>query len=80
MNKYYDASQEFKPFPNRTVGGALKEDLTYIKDRRPKRAKKAKRWEGPNTRVRVCKSSGHPYLGYHYVRLRDGAVIGSEGK
>lgn len=31
MNKPYDATQEFKPFPNRGQGGALVEALAYTK-------------------------------------------------
>lgn len=34
------------------------------------------RREGPNVRVRVCKVSGSPFMGYSYTRLRDGKVIG----
>ena len=34
------------------------------------------RREGPNVRIRVCKVSGSPFMGYSYTRLRDGKVIG----
>lgn len=36
---------------------------------------KVQKNEGPNVRIRVCKASGHPYLGYHYIRVRDGKEV-----
>lgn len=37
---------------------------------------RSERREGPNVRVRVCKVSGSPFMGYSYMRLRDGKMIG----
>lgn len=33
------------------------------------------RREAPNVRLRQCVSGAAPYLGYNYVRLRDGKII-----
>lgn len=37
----------------------------------------AQRNDGPNTRIRVCKVSGSPFQGYHYVSLRTGKAVGN---
>lgn len=36
---------------------------------------KAQRRLGPNVRLRLCVSSGNPYMGYTYIRQRDGSTV-----
>ena len=69
----YDASQEFKPFANRGLGGALIEERKYTghpnkKGYRRWAGKANKSTHSPNRRIRLCVASGHPYLGYSYVK------------
>lgn len=33
------------------------------------------RRQGPNVRIRECKQSGSPFMGYSYTRLRDGKTV-----
>lgn len=74
MNKYYDASQEFKPFPNRGLGGQLIQEPSYKghpnkQHYRRSAGKPNASTHRPNRRIRVCDRSGSPYLGYSYVKV-----------
>lgn len=74
MTKYYDASQEFKPFANRGAGGQLLQEPTFKGHPNKQNYRK---WAGkanaslhrPNRRIRVCVHSGSPYLGYSHVKV-----------
>lgn len=73
MNKAYDATQEFKPFPNRGLGGQLIDDVKFPghpnkRGYRRSAGKPNTSRHAPNRRVRVCKVSGSPYMGYTYER------------
>lgn len=72
MTKIYDASQEFKPFANRGLGGALLEERKY--NGHPNKAG-YRAWAGkpnqsthrPNRRIRVTEK-GDIRLGYTWVK------------
>lgn len=73
MKSNYDASQEFKPFANRGAGGALLAEVAFKghpnkKHYRKNAGKPNTSTHAPNRRVRVCKVSGSPYMGYTYEK------------
>lgn len=79
MNKYYDASQEFKPFANRGAGGALIEEPAYKghpnkANYRRKAGKPNTSRHAPNHRERVLEKGAQPFLGYYYIRA-DGSRV-----
>lgn len=72
MNKVYDASKEFKPFPNRGLGGQLIEEPSYKghpnkQGYRRSAGKPNTSRHAPNRRIRVT-VNGDIRQGYSYER------------
>lgn len=80
MKTNYDASQEFKPFANRTAGGAIKDEPSFKghpnkKSYRRHAGKPNTSRHAPNHRYLVPAVGSHQlYLGYHWVRA-DGSKV-----
>lgn len=73
MNKAYDATQEFKPFPNRGLGGQLIEDVKFPghpnkRGYRRSAGKANTSRHAPNRRIRVT-VNGDIRQGYKYERV-----------
>lgn len=73
MNKYYDASAEFKPFPNRGLGGQLLQEVAFKghpnkQGYRRSAGKPNASTHRPNRRIRVTER-GDIRMGYSYVKV-----------
>lgn len=69
MTKIYDASQEFKPFANRGLGGALLEERKYNGHPNKKGwPRKNTSRHAPNSRIRVSEH-GDIRNGYTWVKV-----------